>query len=69
MKDSEGGREGGRKGGRGGGKQGEMLRERKPLQETTGRCRHRNKGGSTDLIRDKQPGDERWLSESQMLFS
>lgn len=27
------------------------------------RCHHRNKGGSTDLIRDKQPGDKQWLRE------
>lgn len=31
-----------------------MLGEGKPQR----RCRHRNKGGFADLIRDKQPGDQ-----------
>lgn len=37
--------------------------ERGSHKEVNWRCRHRNKGGSPDLIRDKLPGDKHWLRE------
>lgn len=46
------------------GGEGEVLGEGKP-QERRLRCHHRNKGGSADLIRDKQPRDQLWLRQRE----